>query len=122
MKDVNRLKDYRAKYKRYYNIDFDSDYVIHHIDFDRSNNDIKNLLLLPKELHQRYHFYLSAMCGSDWKSGKVEMKTKISYDLMPYTNDEYIYGFLETVKECRKWLQYKDGLDIKKELSNYGCY
>lgn len=32
MKDINKLKDYRLKYKRYYDIDFDKDYAIHHID------------------------------------------------------------------------------------------
>ena len=36
--------DYRQYYKDYYNIDF-----------DRSNNDINNLLLLPKPLHAKYH-------------------------------------------------------------------
>jgi len=30
MKDVDKLKNYRTKYKRYYGIDFGSDYVIHH--------------------------------------------------------------------------------------------
>ena len=39
---------YREKYKRYYRIEFSKEYVVHHIDFDRENNDISNLLLLPK--------------------------------------------------------------------------
>lgn len=47
--------DYRQYYKDYYNIDFGSEYEVHHIDFDRSNNDINNLLLLPKPLHAKYH-------------------------------------------------------------------
>lgn len=32
--------NYRKYYKEYYGIDFGSEYDIHHIDFDRSNNDI----------------------------------------------------------------------------------
>lgn len=51
--------NYRKYYKDYYGIDFDSSYVIHHIDFDRSNNDINNLILLPSKLHSRYHFLLT---------------------------------------------------------------
>ena len=47
--------DYRQYYKDHYNIDFGSEYDVHHIDFDRSNNDINNLLLLPKPLHAKYH-------------------------------------------------------------------
>ena len=43
---------YREKYKRYYGIEFGKDFVIHHIDFDRENNDISNLVLLPRELHE----------------------------------------------------------------------
>ncbi len=30
-------------------------YDIHHIDGDRNNNDISNLLALPSELHRKYH-------------------------------------------------------------------
>ena len=52
MKDINKLKDYRLKYKRYYNIDYDSSFDIHHIDINHENNDIKNLLLLPRSLHK----------------------------------------------------------------------
>ena len=47
--------DYRSKYKAYYGIDFDDSFVIHHIDFDHSNNDIDNLILLPRTLHSSYH-------------------------------------------------------------------
>ena len=28
---------------------------MHHIDLDRKNNDIENLVAIPKELHQEYH-------------------------------------------------------------------
>lgn len=120
MKDINSIKNYRIKYKRYYGIEFGSDYAIHHIDFDRTNNGIENLLLLPLELHQRYHFYLNALGGPNWKSGKLELHTKIGHlGLIPFNNDEMIFGLLETMKECRKWLTYKNSLDMKKEFERY---
>lgn len=55
MKDASKLKNYREKYKRYYGITFGKEYAIHHIDGNRENNDISNLLLLPTKLHSRYH-------------------------------------------------------------------
>lgn len=47
--------DYRKKYKDYFKIQFGKEYDIHHIDFNHKNNDIENLLLLPRDLHQRLH-------------------------------------------------------------------
>lgn len=117
MKDICKLKNYREKYKRYYGIEFGKEYAIHHIDFDRQNNDIGNLLLLPVELHQRYHFYLTALCGANWKNGQLAIDTKLSvFGLLPCNNDDYLTGFVETVKECKKWVQYKESLDMRKQF------
>lgn len=44
--------DYRKFYAQYYGIKVPEDFDIHHIDFDRSNNDPSNLLMLPKNLHK----------------------------------------------------------------------
>lgn len=46
---------YRKIYEDYFRIKIPAGYDIHHIDRNRGNNDIKNLILLPKELHQRLH-------------------------------------------------------------------
>ncbi len=115
MKDINKIKNYRTKYKRYYNIDFDNNFVIHHLDFDRNNNEISNLLLLPKELHQRYHFYLQHMDNMNWKSGTLKINTRIDKRRFDYFADETLIGFLETLRECGKWLAYKERLDFGKQ-------
>ena len=62
--------DYRKFYKEYYGIDFGSEYSIHHIDFDRSNNDIGNLIVLPHSLHNNYHICIQQIRGykSCWDS------------------------------------------------------
>lgn len=54
---INMIKkdDYRKMYKHYFKIDFNERFDIHHIDFNHENNDINNLILLPKELHNKYH-------------------------------------------------------------------
>ena len=116
MKYPLKLKCYRLKYKRYYGIEFDSNYVVHHIDFDRNNNDISNLLLMPKDLHQDYHIMLQRLCGFNWKDGKVEVITTLDrWDrLTPFVADEQLIQFLEIARECAKWVQYKHKLDLAK--------
>ena len=38
-------------------------YEIHHIDRDRENNNIRNLLLVPKKLHTKIHALQCKLCG-----------------------------------------------------------
>lgn len=52
---MSKKTDYRRFYKDYYGIDFGLDFDVHHIDFNRENNRIDNLILLPKEVHRTYH-------------------------------------------------------------------
>lgn len=52
------MKNYRKIYEEALGIKIPEGHEIHHIDFDRNNNTIKNLISLPKELHQRYHSIL----------------------------------------------------------------
>jgi hypothetical protein len=53
------MTDYRRIYEKAFGITWDRKlYEVHHIDQNRQNNDISNLLLLPKELHQRLHYRL----------------------------------------------------------------
>ena len=118
MKDIDKLKDYRLKYKRYYNIEFDSDYDIHHIDFNRNNNDITNLLLLPKELHSKYHFLTNALGQAD-KNGDLKLNI-----LLSFLNSDYSAKIMEqlgkTLQEINRWLVYKQELEIKKTRFKYG--
>ena len=108
MKD---LKGYRLKYKRYYDIDFGSDYIVHHIDFNRSNNSIDNLLLLPKELHTKYHYYLQMFDVINWKSGRVSIDTILQLNRNPYCSLDDLIDFLNVLKECQEWIKYKFKLD-----------
>lgn len=102
MKDVSKLKDYRLKYKRYYDIDFDDDYVVHHIDEDRTNNDISNLVLLPKKLHSKYHFQKSI----------IESQSLVTTITGNGLHGQSYYltcleSFMDTLRECNQWYDYK---------------
>lgn len=106
MKDINRLKNYREKYKRYYNIQFGREYVIHHIDGNRDNNNIENLLLLPLGLHSKYHFQKAIVEGQP-------LPTRITGNVL-HSQSYYLCcldDFMETLKECNKWFDFKMYLD-----------
>lgn len=50
------MTDYKTIFRQATKIVWDSSkYEIHHIDKNHNNNDIKNLIPVPKELHQNYH-------------------------------------------------------------------
>ena len=100
MKDIGKLKNYREKYKRYYDIDFDKEYDIHHIDFNRSNNDISNLLLLPNKLHHQYHINVS--CCTD-----EEHKINALIDDCDLFKIFAIGNLADTLKEIHKWVKWK---------------
>lgn len=92
--------NYRAYYKKYYDIDFDKDFAIHHIDFDRNNNDMDNLLLLPRGLHGKYHMCLAG-CG--------DVNHKISGiigDVSGYSLTS-LKNFSSTLIEIDKWVKWK---------------
>lgn len=111
MKDINDLKNYRLKYKRYYDIDFDKSYDIHHIDFNRKNNDINNLLLLPKTLHSTYHLLINKMGGMD-ETGKVKFSVRINLSVSNY-DAQIIELLAQTIQEIEKWVVYKHELTMK---------
>ena len=53
------MADYRKLYEKSFGITWDRNlYDVHHIDKNRNNNNISNLLLLPKDLHLKLHYNL----------------------------------------------------------------
>lgn len=106
--------NYRRFYKEYYGIDFDSEYEIHHIDFDKENNDINNLLLLPRKLHRQYHFVLNA-CGA--VNGKVNMDFQVYGESHGY-NYKMMENLCEIMKEIDQWVLKKEHMDYAKYVQN----
>ena len=99
--------NYRKYYKEYYNIEFGIDMEVHHIDFNRDNNNIKNLLLIPKNVHHRFHLALTIF---------QQDTNKMFNCLNP--NFEHILGcssfnldalgnYLSSLQEIQKWIGYK---------------
>lgn len=125
MKDINELKNYREKYKRYYGINFGKEFAIHHIDGDRSNNDIKNLLLLPADLHSKYHgerLNIETAFNNN-------LCTKLTYSGIKLFELQlwYLDKYTEVLKDVSKWVELKFLVDCKtksyvdiKGISEYG--
>ena len=112
--------DYRQYYKEFFGIDFDKEYAIHHIDFDRGNNDISNLLLLPIKLHSKYHFLVNNCGGYD---GKINFDFKIN----PQCGHIHTYDYkmmihlCETMIEIDKWVAKKESMMQSKTIrERYG--
>ncbi len=46
---------YTKTYEKHHNIKIPKGFEIHHIDANRNNNNIDNLIMLPKEFHRALH-------------------------------------------------------------------
>lgn len=90
------MTDYLKFYARYYGITWDHQkFEVHHIDGNRKNNDIWNLLLLPKELHKRLHH-------SGWFDLERYEEQLLKFG-QSNENLEELQSRIDTLDECRKW-------------------
>lgn len=104
MKKAEDLKNYRTKYKRYYDIDFDKDYAIHHIDGNRDNNDIGNLLLLPRSLHNKFHMCFNGVLLE--LNGDFSMEKVIKLRSYSITSLLHLAEAMDEIEKWVKWKQY----------------
>ena len=96
-------KNYRRIYEEYYGIKIPEGFIIHHIDSNRDNNNISNLLMLPKTLHSRYHFYLTSF-SIDY----CKLDMSLMYNL------QALEGLASAVSDCAKWIVKKNNMDNEK--------
>ena len=104
------MTNYRQFYKDYYQIEFGKEYEVHHIDGNRENNDISNLILLPRELHRKYHNSLEAV------THLFEFVPELSYTYFDVAgHNEYVLGkqkeHNDILSQCQRWVFYKLYLD-----------
>lgn len=109
----NNARNYREKYKRHYGIEFGREYAVHHIDGDRSNDDIANLILLPLALHSKYHHYTTMM--------QIYAQDGFCFDLTYSGMSVRSLRFAQLddlrvlFRELQPWIEYK-------HLADMGCY
>lgn len=105
MKKEKIAFDYRKYYKEYYGITFDKDLEIHHLDWDRSNNDISNLLLIPKATHEKFHFACNAISSALSKYGSPK---DLHLDPNGHTYDvQMAQLYFSAIEDMDTWNVYK---------------
>lgn len=102
--------NYRRKYKKEV-CEIPKGFDVHHLDENRENNDIDNLLMLPKKLHQKYHKVLIAvqMANNNGVCEQIYPSNHFGSGLNKYIEREII-AFNEVYYECKKWADYKEYL------------
>ena len=96
---MGRCVNYRKLYAEHFNIKIPNHYDIHHIDRDRENNQIDNLLLLPKDLHSRYHKIFPPIVDHYVISAEIPL-----YSDLPLEEAEEA---VNVMKEISNWVRFK---------------
>ena len=108
--------DYRQLYKDYYGIDFDDSMVVHHIDFNRHNNNMYNLLLMPKELHAKYHWHISSLGGTG--TGNIDSDMRINGNTYRISS---LRGLADALEETLDWIRSKNSMEMMKAQGVRWC-
>lgn len=102
------MENYRKIYESQCNIKIPKGYVIHHIDFDRTNNNIRNLVMIPSDLHKEYHELKNLMSIVD-----IHLELTSLLDRGNGINTYALFNiekFVKTYEECCKYVDYRDYL------------
>lgn len=106
--------DYRKYYKTYYGIDFESNMVVHHIDENRKNNDISNLILMPSRLHVKWHKAKSQLDSHFRHFSGIHDALSLTDNACYSMPLKYLQEFINARNELTKWVERKMLLDIEK--------
>ena len=105
------MGNYRSFYSKKV-CDVGNGFVIHHMDHNRKNNNIENLVMLPSKLHHRYHYYKNVLAEKE-KTFKMLGSCYCNY-IDDYSND--INKLSEILKECSYWIDYKENCLLNKKI------
>lgn len=104
--------DYRKIYETVLMEKIPKNFEIHHIDLNHKNNDIRNLIAIPKSLHQNFHRCINEIERERIKSDfKFEDLYKVggNYDMAWCAITQTMEDYLRFAEEIHKYI-------IKKEL------
>lgn len=85
-------------------------YDVHHIDFNRSNNNFENLVLLPKKLHHKFHFFYTGIKNESFEN-LSDLNSQSHYTL------ERLSDFFNTKNEVLEMLDLKNQLLMFNSVS-----
>ena len=114
---MNHRKFYLSELK----INLPKNIEIHHLDGNRGNNNLDNLVAIPKFLHMRYHYYKTQIMLTDIK---LEDIINVSYDSNNdyYTDlNKYLSMFLKlrpVYYEIKKWIGLRESRRVGLYFNN----
>ena len=88
------------------------EYEVHHINHNREDNRVSNLLLLPKKMHQKYHYLMNMIQygGYDLTSKRIDspyVSSSLAYELVEVREDmAALSGMQEQCAYAVKMQQY----------------
>jgi len=106
--------NYRKYYEEYFNVKLPKDFDVHHIDSDRSNNHIENLVAIPKALHTRYHQSVNQFHFNISESDLLITFNNCNVAIQYYLS--VMENINNSLIECFDYIVYRDILLNKKPL------
>ena len=103
---MNYRKFYQEQVGRKYD---SSEFDIHHINGNRNDNDILNLVALPKKLHHQYHYYKGMRTEHIDDFDSIMNSDEMRY--AGYFLKKSIHNqtrFFEILKEASTWVDERD--------------
>ena len=85
-----------------------NDFIIHHIDEDKTNNDINNLAILPREKHVAWHRIL--------QSEDLRNKIQLNDFIESFINQQSIIAYSLPLKEQERLCMY---VELNDKLNSY---
>lgn len=110
-----KKSNYRKKYLEYFDLEDDLNFQIHHLDFNRENNKLSNLVLLPKIVHKRFHFYIAGFRNRKKGIVKIDISNPFSSSL----DIETCVKILPILKEIEKWVEFRNNMEYMRKKR--GC-
>ena len=109
------MSEYKKIYENYYKIKIEKGVDIHHIDGNIKNNNIDNLICLPKKFHKCLHNWVGLISREaievllKWYNGAIEKGYKYSHRALGYYMTVKYKKLIkinpETEKQRRKYLK-----------------
>jgi len=104
----------RKYYEKTLNVKVPKDFDVHHIDCNNKNNDIRNLVAIPKIVHSRYHKAKNGF-NSEISEGYINLSfNSCNNGLRYYLN--VIEEMDLSLRECFNYISYRDYLLGEKPL------
>ena len=113
-------RNYRDFYKTTLMVDFGSDIAIHHINENKNDNSIQNLVALPRHLHSRFHSL--KQFAKECQEGLLTLD-RITPKELRVLND-----YINCYKECMEWVKKRNeaacrvGISCDMEFSARDIY